>query len=110
MCLLAFLSAIPCAVYAQLCPLPTDPEYKPFQNKVQNGVTKFEWYSAAAHNPVKDGGHPTHAFERRVTNTGQGALKYDWPVGRMRNQGLPEGAPPDQFCHEYGWPNQSDGP
>lgn len=110
LCLLAFLSALPCAVHAQLCPLPADQEYKPFQNKVENGVTKFEWYSAAAHNPIKDGGHPTHAFERTVTNTGKGALKYEWKVARMRNQALPEGSQPDRFCQEYGFPNPTDGP
>ena len=110
LCLLALMSAIPCKVCAQLCPLPQDQEFKPFQNEVQNGVTKFEWYSAAAHNPIKDGGHPSHAFERRVTNTGKGALKYEWKVARMRNQALPEGSEPDRFCQEYGFPNPTDGP
>lgn len=104
-----FGAAVLCA--SQTCPpLPQGDQFKPFQNTVQNGLIKFQWYSDAAPNPQQGEGHPGYAFDRKVDNQGKGALKNVWDVGRMHNIGLPEGAKPDSYCGEYGWPNQKDGP
>ncbi len=106
---LCFATTVLCA--SQDCPpLPKGDQFKPFQNTVQNGLTKFQWYSDVAPNPQQGGGHPGYAFDRKVDNQGKGALKYIWKVGRMYNIGLPEGAKPDFYCGEFGWPNQKDGP
>ncbi len=91
------------------CPIPANNQFKPFKGGENNASGHFEWYSAAGENPTQGGGHPSHVFERKVTNLGNATLKYDWPVGRMHNEALPAGKA-DPFCHEYGWPNQKDGP
>lgn len=65
----------------------------------------LEWYSA--YSPSQKAGNG-NMFERRVTNLGHTLLKYDWPVGRMANFGLPAGSL-DALCIEYGFPNMKRG-
>lgn len=91
------------------CRLAPNSQFKPFSGKLNKPFANFEWYSATSPNPVQGGGHPSHVFERKVTNRASTTLKYTWPVGRMYNDALPPGQT-DSYCYEFGWPNQDDGP
>lgn len=50
------------------CPLPPNNQFKPFKRVEDKPSGHFEWYSAAGENPTQGGGHPTHVFDRKVTN------------------------------------------
>lgn len=101
--ILAFaLSAAIASVAENKCPLKNP--FKHFSASVQQA--DLEWYSAYSPDPESGNGN---IFERRVKNLSHKLLKYDWPVGRMLNFGLPAGET-DTLCIEYGFPNMKRGP